>query len=1258
MALYHATTLTQTGPTFSIPGLSSFLTEKARFESQATTCISPTLSGLNVAVGTATETQLWAYNPGSEKFQKDGAAIAGAASSVSIADNGGRLAAESGSGVKVYERSAAGADGSWSWTELKNYAGGSGVSLSGDGATVCFYDSAAGQVHAGEVSSANALPSVQLPDVEVLSMDRATGTLFVAGMPSFDDGVRNDMGKVAIYEWDGSSQWAPKGAPIVGAEAGQLLGSDVAIAKSAETGVITVAARDGDGRTRVYRWDGVGQWLESVVEGSFENFTDDSISLGISGDVLAVRQDSGSSGGSSAVEVYARQEGQWRRQVSMATPSGVSGGPIALADAQIYVSDGASSVELHDVYDFAISDSLQVERRKLTSYSFRYLDEDAERISVAATVAPEVAPTISIASDSMDTAEVEAAYLSKGSSAMLGVTATDGFTGEEFEPEIVSSNLDMDTEGGYPISFKAVDPHGNEATATFTFTVIEPVSRNVLANVVVNPTSSFSSSDLIVGYAAGNIGHIALSDSYEGSTVDAEGTVSVDASFQDFSMALAVEDKALNFAEEEVLVLRSIPTTIRMDEDEVFHMLTTDVTQAQITSSANIVVSVSAGHVVSLTPAANWSGSEDVTIAGTTVTVTVGALNDAPVVGEIADVNLSTAVGGTASTAIALSASDADDSSVAWTAEVLDAAIASIELNGSNLTITGQSRGSTLIVVHASDGKVSTPQTINVIVAGENAAPVLGDISDPGATEGGATITITLSATDEEDASSALVFELTGTAISGLTTPANGIWTFDPTHADYNGLKAGQTQEVPVNYKVTDTEGSSDTGSFTIFVTGTNDAPVATYETNVEVGEDDDAVPIDLRVTDPDGDTLTYALVSPETAPTGLAVNGNGEWSFDPSSYDSLKDGATAVFNITYSVSDGTATVEKQFTITVTGTNDGPVAAALTAQTADFGTEETYTHPVFTDPDDNDTLTYTASLGDDSDLPNSIAYDASSRTFTFTNSVPAGSYTLKVTATDSSSASVSAIFSLTVTAQDDVTTLASAIGIEGTAQVGQTLVAKQADESDISNATFSDDDGISSFAIVWQVSEDGSASSFSDTSVTGAAFSVTSAYVSKYVRFKLTATDSNGVATSFFSPASQQITSFLVSDWETIVVGEEQVSEFVDVSVTDISISKTFTVVNRSEEPLSGFEFTSGYSIRGNPTLYIPGDVWVKFESVPADFELLAGGDVRDSGNDKLVKLASGSAMRYKLQGSASEHLILTASAGDDETTIRRIRRI
>ena len=364
------------------------------------------------------------------------------------------------------------------------------------------------------------------------------------------------------------------------------------------------------------------------------------------------------------------------------------------------------------------------------------------------------------------------------------------------------------------------------------------------------------------------------------------------------------------------------------------------------------------------------------------------------------------------------------------------------------------------------------------------------------------------------------------------------------------------------------------------------------------------------------------------------------------------------MFNITYSVSDGTATVQKQFTITVTGTNDGPVAATLAAQTADFGTEKPYTHPVFTDPDVGDTLTYTASLGDDSDLPNSIAYDASSRTFTFTNSVPAGNYTLKVTATDSSSASVSAIFSLTVTAQDDVTTLASAIGIEGTAQVGQTLVAKQTDGSDISNATFSDDDGISSFAIVWQVSEDGSASSFSDTSVTGAAFSVTSAYVSKYVRFKLTATDSNGVATSFFSSASQQITSFLVSDWETIVVGEEQVSEFVDVSVTDISISKTFTVVNRSEEPLSGFEFTSGYSIRGNPTLYIPGDVWVKFESVPADFELLAGGDVRDSGNDKLVKLASGSAMRYKLQGSASEHLILTASADDDETTIRRIRRI
>ena len=61
-------------------------------------------------------------------------------------------------------------------------------------------------------------------------------------------------------------------------------------------------------------------------------------------------------------------------------------------------------------------------------------------------------------------------------------------------------------------------------------------------------------------------------------------------------------------------------------------------------------------------------------------------------------------------------------------------------------------------------------------------------------------------------------------SVSGLQIDSDGAWRFDPTNSAYQQLSAGDIQEIEVTYAVTDADTSSDTNSFTIRLSGTNDA--------------------------------------------------------------------------------------------------------------------------------------------------------------------------------------------------------------------------------------------------------------------------------------------------------------------------------------------------------------------------------------------------------------------------------------------------
>ncbi|MEY3702420.1 MAG: hypothetical protein RLZZ561_40, partial [Pseudomonadota bacterium] len=133
-----------------------------------------------------------------------------------------------------------------------------------------------------------------------------------------------------------------------------------------------------------------------------------------------------------------------------------------------------------------------------------------------------------------------------------------------------------------------------------------------------------------------------------------------------------------------------------------------------------------------------------------------------------------------------------------------------------------------------------------------------------------------------------------------------------------------------VTYEVTDDQGATDQASFTITVTGTNDAPVASADAQ-GTGENTvlkSTVPV---ATDVDGTIASYTLVSGVGSNNGtLTFAPDGTYSFDPGTdFDGLAKDATRDVTFTYTATDdlGQVSAAKTVTITVTGTNDAPTLA-------------------------------------------------------------------------------------------------------------------------------------------------------------------------------------------------------------------------------------------------------------------------------------------------------------------------------------------
>src|SRR5207253_666801 len=252
----------------------------------------------------------------------------------------------------------------------------------------------------------------------------------------------------------------------------------------------------------------------------------------------------------------------------------------------------------------------------------------------------------------------------------------------------------------------------------------------------------------------------------------------------------------------------------------------------------------------------------------------------------------------------------------------------------------------------------SSSSTLTITLTGTNDAPVAVADTNSGNEE---TTTTGPSASNDSDVDDGadLTYSLNA-PVAGLTLNTTGSYSFAPSLHDALPISQGATTNVVANYTVTDNHGGSSSSTLTITLTGTNDAPVAVADTNAgdpvtEAGVNPANTPFpgdataagNVLTNDTDvdtGDTKTVSAVNGSAANVGTAVVGtygsvtiasDGSYSYtldnaDPDT-NALAQGATATDQFSYTVVDSNgATSSTTLTITLTGTNDAPVAVADT----------------------------------------------------------------------------------------------------------------------------------------------------------------------------------------------------------------------------------------------------------------------------------------------------------------------------------------
>ncbi|MEZ5276882.1 MAG: Ig-like domain-containing protein [Opitutaceae bacterium] len=354
--------------------------------------------------------------------------------------------------------------------------------------------------------------------------------------------------------------------------------------------------------------------------------------------------------------------------------------------------------------------------------------------------------------------------------------------------------------------------------------------------------------------------------------------------------------------------------------------------------------------------------------------------------------------------------------------------------SGGSRTVTvtpaADQSGTTTITVTVSDGSLSASDTFTLTVSSVNDAPAISNITNKTIAESTSTAAIAFTVSDLETAAGSLI--LSGSS-SNISLVPNGNIVFGGSGGNRTVTvtpAAGQSGSSTITVTVSDGNlSASDT--FTLTVTGVNDAPTISDISNKTTNEDTSTAAIAFTVSDPE--TVAGSLtVSGNSSNTSLVPNGNIVFAGSGGSRTVTITPAadqSGTTTITVTVSDGSLSASDTFTLVVAAVNDAPAISNITnktiAESSDSGAIAFTVSDVETA---SSSLTVSGSSSNTSLVPNSnIAFGGSgaNRTVTVTPAPgQSGVATITVSVSDGN-LSASDSFTLTVTSVNDSPTISN-----------------------------------------------------------------------------------------------------------------------------------------------------------------------------------------------------------------------------------------
>ncbi|MEL4244889.1 VCBS domain-containing protein, partial [Shewanella xiamenensis] len=326
----------------------------------------------------------------------------------------------------------------------------------------------------------------------------------------------------------------------------------------------------------------------------------------------------------------------------------------------------------------------------------------------------------------------------------------------------------------------------------------------------------------------------------------------------------------------------------------------------------------------------------------------------------------------------------------------------------------------TLTATDSSGAKVST--TFELTVNNTNDVPTLNPIATVHTTEDGAQVTGQFTATDP-DSGDTLTFSI-AQPVDGLSVNTDGSWRFDPSHASYQHLAAGQTLTLTIPVTVTDAAGATSSQDLVIKLNGSNDGATIGGVSTGSAKEDNAQITTgQLSVADVD-DGEAHFVAQTDTAGTygHFSLSADGRWSYQLDNskpeIQQLSEGVMLHENFTVHSADGTT---HTISVDIVGTNDAPVLTAQSQSVTEDGSLLTG-QMVATDVDTGDSQTFSTTAqtaGFTLNADGSYSFDPTDAAYQHLAAGQTETLTIPITVTDSTGATSTANLTITLTGSND-----------------------------------------------------------------------------------------------------------------------------------------------------------------------------------------------------------------------------------------------